>query len=322
VAEQDHSYKLLFGHPRMVRDFLEGFVRGKWVEQLDFSTLERVSDHYVSDDLRTRADDIVWRVRYGEHAVYLLFEFQSEVERFMAVRVLTYVGLLHEDMIREQGHRAIDQLPAILPIVLHSGATRWRAAEDLASLLREMPPGLERYAPQLRYLLIDENQLDAEALSLERNFAAMLFRLERCTDRAILRELIDVLGEWLQDEAQTGLRRAFAVWLRRVVLARLADNETSISHNLLETSNMLAERVKIWEQELEQLGLEKGLQKGREQGRREGEALLLIRQLTERFHELPDSVHARLQAASTEQLEYWALRVLSATSLQDIFGSH
>ena len=42
----------------------------------------------------------LWRVRWGERwlYVYLLLEFQSTVDRLMAVRLLTYVGLLYQDL--------------------------------------------------------------------------------------------------------------------------------------------------------------------------------------------------------------------------------
>ena len=76
---------------------------------LDFDTLERVSGDYISDDLRARADDIVWRVRCGSRRVYLLIEFQSRVDTFMAVRVLAYVALLYQDLIRAQDREAVAQ---------------------------------------------------------------------------------------------------------------------------------------------------------------------------------------------------------------------
>jgi predicted transposase YdaD len=60
AARHDNSYKLLFSHPEMVKDLLTGFVKEAWVEQLDFSTLEKVSGSYVSDELRDREDDIIW----------------------------------------------------------------------------------------------------------------------------------------------------------------------------------------------------------------------------------------------------------------------
>ncbi|MCP4679032.1 MAG: Rpn family recombination-promoting nuclease/putative transposase, partial [Deltaproteobacteria bacterium] len=102
MGDKDHSYKLLFSHPEMVRDLLQGFVLEEWVNDLDFSTLERVNGSYVADDLRDREDDVVWRVRFGGKwlYVYLLLEFQSTVDRFMALRIMTYVGLLYQDLVR------------------------------------------------------------------------------------------------------------------------------------------------------------------------------------------------------------------------------
>ena len=61
----DSGYKLLYSHTAMVRDLLRGFVPGAWVKALDLSTLERCSGSYVTDDLRDRADDIIWRLRWG-----------------------------------------------------------------------------------------------------------------------------------------------------------------------------------------------------------------------------------------------------------------
>lgn len=42
-----------------------------------------------------RADDLVWRVKFRNEwlYLYLLLGFQSTVHRFMAVRLLTFVGL-------------------------------------------------------------------------------------------------------------------------------------------------------------------------------------------------------------------------------------
>lgn len=63
--EHDASYKLLFSHARMVEDLLRGFVHEAWVREVDFTSLEWVSGSYVSEDLRDREDDMIWRVRWG-----------------------------------------------------------------------------------------------------------------------------------------------------------------------------------------------------------------------------------------------------------------
>ena len=91
---QDTSGKLLFSHPRMVEDLLRGFVTGPWSDALGFATLENRSAAFISDDLRRRHGDLLWRLRCGETWLYVALEFQSTVDRSMAVRLLTYTGLL------------------------------------------------------------------------------------------------------------------------------------------------------------------------------------------------------------------------------------
>jgi hypothetical protein len=121
----DSSYKLLFSHPAMVADLLRGFVAEDWVAELDFTTLEKQSGSYISDDLRPRADDVVWRFAAGE-------------------------------------------------------------------------------------------------LAPMRNLAAALFQLENSPGPEELQQVVARLVEWLQAPEQASVRRAFAVWLRDVLLlARL-----------------------------------------------------------------------------------------------------
>ena len=75
-------------------------------------------------------------------------------------------------------------------------------------------------------------------------------------------------------------------------------------------------------------GLEKGLEKGREEGREEGlkQALthqrdLLLRMLAARFGAVVAAVQQQIAHASQEQLDQWLLRILSASSLEDVFAS-
>ena len=156
MTDHDHSYKLLFSHPRMVQDLLQGFVHEDGVRQADFSTLERVSGSYVSDDLRERKDDVIWRVRLGPEwlYVYLLVEFQSRPDPFMALRILVYTGLLYQELVKGGHFTHTGKLPPVFPVVLYNGEPSWRAAQDVAELI-EAVPGLMAYRPHLRYLLLD-----------------------------------------------------------------------------------------------------------------------------------------------------------------------
>ncbi|WP_148087268.1 Rpn family recombination-promoting nuclease/putative transposase, partial [Pigmentiphaga humi] len=68
--------------------------------------------------------DMLWRVRsrHGDWVyVYLLLEFQSRSDPYMALRALTYVGLEYEDILRHKGAQGDGRLPPMLPIVLYNG---------------------------------------------------------------------------------------------------------------------------------------------------------------------------------------------------------
>ena len=170
MAQQDLGYKRLFAHREMVSDLLTGFVREPWVAEVAVETLERVSGSYVSDDLREREDDIIWRVRWRGRwlYVYLLLEFQATVDRFMALRMLVYVGLLYQDLIREHQLTPGGRLPPVLPLVLYSGEDTWTAAREIGKLVETASGGLGEYRP----LMPDAEIPDMESLQEARTMLA------------------------------------------------------------------------------------------------------------------------------------------------------
>jgi len=319
MGKHDHAYKILFAHPRMVRDLLDGFVNSESLPGLELDTLERVSDTYVSDDLRSRADDIVWRIRCGGRPAYLLIEFQSTNEPFMALRVLVYEGLLLQDLLRTGRVSPGDGLPAILPIVLYNGVRRWSAPEALSSsFLPDLPKGFADYAPQCRYLLIDNGRYKEPDLLPEGNAVAALFRLENCQRLEQIPAIVGGLMAQLRRDGQHGLRRAFRVWLSKVLFRRLAKGK-SVINDLWEEETMLSARLDEWEAEFLQRGRQAGREEGLQEGRQEGEAALLLRLLRRRFGEVPSSVTDRLKVAEPAELEGWCDRLLEARSLRELF---
>ncbi|HEV7508780.1 MAG TPA: Rpn family recombination-promoting nuclease/putative transposase [Thermoanaerobaculia bacterium] len=315
MAEHDNGYKLLFSHAPMVADLIRGFVHEEWVAGLDFSSLEKVPVHFVSDDLRSRESDVVWRVRWGGDRwlyIYLLLEFQSTVDPFMAVRLMTYVGLLYQDLIRTGMVAPGDKLPPVLPLVLYNGDRRWNAAQDIAELLADVPGGMETYQPRLRYFLLDEGRIAEEELEPLRNLAAALFRLEKSRSPADIERVLGALLEWLKEPDQAELKRSFAIWMVRVLLpARLPGVEVPKVMELQEVKSMLEERVKEWTREWERNGFEKGLEKGLSSIRS-----VLLRQLEARFGPVPQGVRERLDAiGSAETLAELLARASQVPSL-------
>jgi hypothetical protein len=172
-------------------------------------------------------------------------------------------------------------------------------ARELSELMQPCPRALETYRPYIRYVLTDRGQWDKTELSSVRNLVAALFRLENSRTRTELNNVLGTLREWLSSPEQASLRRSFAVWLGRGILARKTGVE-----NLQEMRSMLFDRICEWEQE----------------AKREGEQEILLRVLLKRFGSLPDWAQARVKDAQMPQLEQWSERLLETDSLHAVFG--
>jgi hypothetical protein len=319
-SEHDPGYKRLFSHPQTVEELLRGFLGEDWVRGLDFSTLERVDRSFVSDDLRARHGDLVWRLRWrsgteggGWLYLYLLLEFQSTSDHFMAVRLLTYVGLLLEQIIRAERLKPGDALPVVLPLVLYNGKGPWRAPLDLSRLFVRAPRGLRRHLPRLTYLLLDENRLDLNRPELAGNRVAALFRIETCRSPRELPRLTERLAA-LVPAREPELRRTFGIWLRSV-LRRTFPGATIPGEVDLEEAPMLEQTLLEWKDKIRREGRREGRQEGRVEGARE----VLLQMMEKRFGPLSLEIRERVEAISSlRRLKTLSERVLTAKSPREM----
>ena len=272
----DAAYKDLFSHPRMVEDLLRGFAAPEWSDALDFTTLEKLPAEYVSDDLRRRHGDLVWRLRFQETWLYLLvmLEFQSSTDPYMAVRILVYIGLLYQDLIRRGALGPDERLPPVLPVVLYNGRRRWTAPVEVADLIAPVGEALARFQPSQRYFLLDQGSCGEDDLP-RRNLVSALVALENSRSAAELPELLEALSDWLRGPGEDELRRAFVEWVGRVLpRGRFTGTALPGVQDLEGGGAMLAERAKEWTEQLLREGREQGLEQGLERGRAEERALL------------------------------------------------
>jgi len=315
VAEHDGGYKTLFSHPEMVADLLRDFIHEDWVRELDFKTLRMIPGNFVTPELSSRECDVIWQVRRrGDRRlyIYLLIEFQSTVDPYMALRMMVYLGLLYQELLKDPEIARSGKLPPVLPLVLYNGKALWRAAQEISELIEEVPGGLERYRPQLRYCLLDEMRMAGSELESLRNVAAGIFRLEKSREPEALQEVMTALLEWLQGPEHAELRRSIASFIRHNLLpARMPGIEIPELTELEEVKSMLADRVIEWTQEWKQEGVQKGQAEALEQARG-----VLLQDLERRFGPLPEEVRQRIETiASIEALAEFMLRAGAAPSL-------
>jgi predicted transposase/invertase (TIGR01784 family) len=321
MGQHDLSYRLFFSHQLMIQDLLREIVGERWVERIDLDSGEEVSGSFVSSKYENRESDVIWKFRRkdGEEPVfvYVLMEFQSRPDPSMPVRLMTYVGLFYQSLMKSQAAAGWKKLPLVIPVVVYNGPEPWNVATDLGSLIGDLDPSAEIYRPQLRYLLVDESKYPREELAELDSPVAELFCIEKSRDWREVEASFHRLQETIPP-GEDSLRRAFGTWLTKVILPRLGrpPEETSDVPTLEKGATMLLDSIDRWTRETREEGRQEGLQKGRQ----EGEAWVLLRQLRLKFGPLAPEVEERVRSTDADRLLEWSDRVLTAERLQDVFG--
>ncbi|MEZ4836371.1 MAG: Rpn family recombination-promoting nuclease/putative transposase [Caldilineaceae bacterium] len=200
----DSGYKILFSNRTIFRQLMETFVHQPWVSQLDFERAERVDKSFVSAHYKETESDVIYRLPWGEDElyVYVLLEFQSTVDRWMALRMLNYVTNFYMSWV--EGHERERKLPPIFPLVLYNGDNQWNAVTSMAELV-ETEPALDDYAIGFRYFKLAINEFSQEQLLSVRNIVSALFLAESKPDIELLTRQFLTLFEREEDRQAISL---------------------------------------------------------------------------------------------------------------------
>lgn len=260
--KHDEEYKKLFSNPDLVRELLESFVHEPWVKNLDFEKAERVEKSYITKDLKQKESDLIWKIHYQgeEFYIYLLFEFQSSVDHFMALRVLRYLCEFYQNLIESE---KLKKLPAVFPMVIYNGDKKWTAPVEFSDLVDKRSE--VSYEPRFKYFKMVENEIPAEELMKLKNAVGALFLLETLGPYE-LRERGEDLGDFLRGENEETVK-LFVDFLRNTLAApKEAEAWKEIgtkAEALLEVNVMIETKIKEAE--------EKIYRRGRQEGRQEAE---------------------------------------------------
>jgi hypothetical protein len=310
----DPTLKRLFAYPIMIEFLIKGFVPEAWAEDLDFSSLDRVNVKHTTEDLRSRENDIIWKVKFKGQTLYiiLILEFQTNIDRFMAVRLLTYAGLAYQDLIIEKGKRLIKKLPPIFPLVLYIGEPLWNCPKTLKDCLSPaIPSGLIKYQPDIEYMVLDVARIKSNEYTLKNNLVAMLIELENVRQASDQKVILDQLGCALSGAQFNSLRRDFLLYIKRAMKLEQRFPKAKFN-NLEEVSNMLSNRMDGWEQNW----LQEGLQKGRQEGRQEQQLSFIIAKLQRKYQKIPKRLTQYLEKLTAEEIQPWVDRIINEQPLE------
>ena len=254
--QHDKRYKKLFSNPILLRELLESFVEEDFIMELDFSTLERIDKSFITDRFQEKESDIIYKINYRDQEIYiyLLIEFQSTVDRFMALRILRYICEFYEFLVQQK----IKKLPAVFPILLYNGDARWTAQSNIKDLINHVIP--EQYIPDFSYYPVLENELSKDTLLKIQNTVSAIFYIENSSVEET-RKNIKKIVELMMTESPEVVN-LFKNWLHDLLGCK--DHEITESLTDLEgTREMFATALKRHDEELKRISEQKGIEKGK-----------------------------------------------------------
>ncbi|MEW6526378.1 MAG: Rpn family recombination-promoting nuclease/putative transposase [Spirochaetota bacterium] len=277
----DKGYKYLFSNPLMVKELLESFVHMDWVKEIDFTQAETIDKTYVNDHYKEYEADIIYKLRFRntDMYIYLLIEFQSTVDKFIAFRMLQYIVELYRELLY---HHNAKKLPVVFPVMIYNGDKVWNAPFALEDLI-DIPEILHEclpYVPKFRYYPVIENELNPEILQQMMNVIATVFLLETGDD-AIFYKTIDRIKDLVQIYTEKGeflLIRTLLYWLLHYLQSHgIVDSDQKIPGNFVNTpqeaTSMLAQTLKKIKSDLIKEGFNKGIEKGIQKGIQKGKLI-------------------------------------------------
>ena len=157
--------------------------------------------------------------------IYLLIEFQSDVDETMPVRIMSYVSLLYLYLLgnKKLEYRKEKKLPVVLPIVLYNGKDTWNVPKNIQDMFKETNEELQKFIPKISYYFIDEvhpeaNEKDSVLDGLANSVVASM-KLQRTASSEKFYEFLNELKEIIKNPDERNKFASFMAFMRRFLSA-------------------------------------------------------------------------------------------------------
>jgi predicted transposase/invertase (TIGR01784 family) len=317
ITENPHDsvVRQTLGRPEVARGYFRHNLPEELLAHLDLETLERVQDSFVDPELHPSASDLLFTVDYLPEGgaeveskkllLYLLIEHKSYPDRMTLFQLLRYMMRIWERHCAE--NRKGSGLPPVYPMILYHGGRPWPYPLNFHSLFSVQDETLLRHLPEFSPALHDVARSEDREISGETAARTLLLLLKYIFRPDLTEHLPDLLLQ-----ARTLLTDENGREIMFTLLYYLTEGTGRVDEKTLGAA---LDRAAPGGDTMKSF-----LKKYFDQGRQEGELRVLLRQLRRRFGELPGWAEERLRQASSAMLETWSERILTASTLDEVFS--
>ena len=250
----DKAYKTLLRNPQAFCRFMRSLVGEELAQKVAPENIEMVDKSYITQEGRKYESGLIYKVSIEpdyEAYFYILMEFQSNPEKWMALRILNYIVQFYQSLEKK------DKLPAVFPVVLYNGNREWDAKTEIAQCIENkwVP---EKYIPKMSYYLIDISKIHNH---LSDALVCSVVYAEQHSEDNKRENYLEKLEYLAKKIVPAELKQAFADWFTLISTGTMPDaNIEQIKNSLKEKEgNMLA----TFGERIYNEGIEEGIEKGR-----------------------------------------------------------
>ncbi len=322
----DALFKDIFQIKEVIIDLLTNIVGAKWVEHLDFDTIEFLNTEFnINPTSRIkRIIDVVFKINFKGTDVYIIIilEIQSTVDYFMSSRITTYMSLFIEHLIKSGKVKPGQLLPPILTIVFYDGTKTWNAKNKLQDLFLKLPSEykeLEAFIPKVEYYLIDLSTMDKnQLLPKENSLLSQMALIE--IDDDIVQNHVNYLKVAQSQKDNPRNLSIFRIWFK-ILMEHKGENLT-LEDIIQEEYEMIKHKpVNVYKAYMERLNQQsrmEGLQEGKLEGLQEGKLETLLNLIKVKFGKINSEIEFKIKNSTTAELDSYLIRLLTASTIEDV----
>ena len=303
----DKTFKELFSRPELIKDFLGGFVDEDFVKDVNFDKIEKKNTDFITEIFKDRATDLAIKLymKGGKCAyLYIIFEFQSTIDKLMPLRVLNYMLLLYEDLIKQKEIKTDEPLPPVFPLVLYTGEQIYNASTQLKDLIAMPYKRLQRYVPTFEHYLVTTRSQPREELKrltgLDNLIAGLFYFLTAGTPEEI-KDAEKIVSNMI--DYTTDLGKFYAMWLKKY-----------LKHKGIKMKVHIQEGGKV----MLETAVENIRKEGKEEGRCLGKQEAILKLFDKKFGKTPGSIKKKIKNLfNIKKLEEILLAILDINSPEE-----
>lgn len=266
--------------------------------------LEKYTNRYITIGLLDRESDIIYKIKGQD--IFIIIEHQTQIDYKMPIRMIEYgVEVIKSAIDYTKIKNADYEMPSVIPIVLYTGKTKWKARKSISEKQKRLNGKDELKCT--KYNLVDVNGFTEEELIKEKTYIAKAMLIEKHKNTEELTRYLKVTVEEVikhKEKYNEQAEEIFVNLIKRILKKKIGSKRADeLVKKLKGVDEYMLTSLATIEEENRTIfanGRTKGIKEGKIEGIKQNKLEIIKNMLKEN---LPIELISRITGESKEEIE-------------------